>query len=439
MRIDRTGQYPIRNNAGVVVAWEVRAVIGSGATAKRDRKRFAADAPPVSMMLWRVDALDRLSRTTAARGTTGADFVEYLRVAPITPLTKRRRTQQLAFWAAQPAAYDAPVLTVDQVQTEAAAVKAGAAPVARGTLIGDTPRAQLEGRRLRQILAIAFAPSDAATDPTEFAGTSNHYRTALYHVFSILDRDDDRAINPLDKVQTRTAAPAKHAGLDMRIIRTILDHVPTKYGRDGAVSVRRIAVLAWAPFTPIQLQRLDPATDFRDIPDASRADQIAGAITVLMPHRFKGQRRRIPVREIEPLTPYGVAALRAFRDEPKAHGSFSVASLNKAFKAACLRAQTALAADGVDVDLSGLTLYQLKHAQAAAMQLASGLVDGRGRLRVDDGVRATWGHADAGTTAVYTIGAVDPLKRLASERTARYLDDLFRQPLTPGKALRRVK
>jgi hypothetical protein len=230
----------------------------------------------------------------------------------------------------------------------------------------------------------------------------------------------------------------------MRIVREILKHVPTKFGRDGAVSEKRIGVLAWCAITPVQMRRLNPPVDFHDVPNADRDDLIDGAVTVLMPLRFKGQRRQLPQRELEPLTPYGVDAMRAFAAEPKAWGKFSTASLNKAFKAACGRAQIALKADGIDVDLSRVTLYHLKHSLASAMELASGLVDRRGKLKASDGVRQMLGHARGQTTTVYTRATVEPLKLEVSKRTALYLDELFTRPLKPApkaskSTLRRVK
>ena len=132
-----------------------------------------------------------------------------------------------------------------------------------------------------------------------------------------MDQDDARAINPLDTIATRTPAAPQAQGADMRIIRRILYHVDD--GPDGDPSFLRFNVLAWCPLRPIQLDRLDPSTDFRDVPDATRADQAAGA-SVLMPHHFKGRRKRLPARQLIPLTPYGVAAMRAFAAEPKAWG-----------------------------------------------------------------------------------------------------------------------
>ena len=233
----------------------------------------------------------------------------------------------------------------------------------------------------------------------------------------------------------------------MRIVRRILDRVTTDLTRDPICQLR-INVLAWCPIRPIQLDRLDPSKDFHDVPDATRADMIGGAVSVLMPHHFKGRRDRIPERQLMPLTPYGVAAMRAFAAEPRAWGSagrpdrkaINVPYLNELFRAACVRAQAALKSDGVDVDLSAMTLYKLKHSQATAMQIAApGLTDRNGDIRIDAGVQATTAHARPGMTKVYTLAAVAPLLKVVCSQTSRYLDGLLATPLTPPAALRRVK
>ena len=105
--------------------------------------------------------------------------------------------------------------------------------------------------------------------------------------------------------------------------------------------------------------------------------------------------------------------MRAFAAEPKAwgHGGrkgakhVSAASLNKAFRAACTRAQAALLAEGVRVDLSPLTLYKLKHSQTTAMQIAApGLVDADGDVRIDPGVQLTVGHGAPENDAGLCVG-----------------------------------
>ena len=99
----------------------------------------------------------------------------YLRDAPITagPSASAGTAPSVLVRAA--GGVDAPVLTVAEFltgagrqlgrPTKASAAVQGAPAARRGTVIGDLLRAQLEPRRLRQILDQAFAPTDPATDP----------------------------------------------------------------------------------------------------------------------------------------------------------------------------------------------------------------------------------------------------------------------------------
>jgi integrase len=321
------------------------------------------------------------------------------------------------------------------------AVKAVTARTATtsGATLGTRPRTTIDPRRIREILADAFAPTDPERDPTEFAATSNLYRMALYHLFSTLDQDDPLAVNPLKKVKIRPTKGPQLAGQDMRIVREILKHFPSRFGKSSKISQLRLGVLAWVHITPKQLQQLEPGTAFHDVPDATREDMIAGLITVTKPPRHKGRQRRVPAPETIPLTPYGVQALRAFVAEPAAWGSFSLPPLNKAFKRACTRAQAALATTGVVVDLSAMTVYHLKHSLATTASIASaGLINRQGVIQQSAGVQKALDHAHARTTSIYTQAAVDPILRHVNAATARYLDHLFTVPLAPPPALKIV-
>ena len=423
MKIDKTGIEERFNARGEVVAYEVRAQVGAGKDALKDRQRFPAGASWIEMASWRLSAIKALEKQRGGgAGSFDADVARYLREAPITPANRTRRKQQLAFWAAQPAALDAPVLTV-------ADVLAGRR-VPDATTIGESKRRDLTARRVRQVLAAAFAPTDPTNDPTEFAGTSNHYRIALYHLYTVLDMDAEDATNPIDKVAPRMPPAPARVGQDMRIVARILEAMSERRQRLASLTEKRAAVLAWCPITPVQLQRLS-ATDFRDVPNATRDEMIAGAIAVELKPRLKGRRKRIPPPSLEPLTPRGVEALRALVATPDAFVPWSTAALNKAFKIARDRTAAALAAEAIAVDLSKMTLYVLKHSLTATMSLASGgRVDARtGEIVIPDGVRQMLGHGDAKTTRIYALGAVDPIKAEVSAATARYLDVLFTHPL----------
>lgn len=432
MKIDKTGIEERYNAAGVLVRYEVRAHVGSGDNLLKDSASFPPGTPFPRMAKWRIDALVKLQRQRGAKaGTFGGDVARYLKDAPITEETRTRRKQQLAFWSAQAAAIDAPVLSV-------ADVRAGRRVPDEPT-IGEQSRDNLTAPRVRQILAAAFKPTSEANDPTEFAGTSNHYRTALYHLYTVLDRDND-ARNPIDKIEPRTMPAPARVGQDMRIVARILAAIPTKYGRLNRLGEKRAAVLAYCPITPVQLQRMKPE-HFRDVPDATRDQIINGAIAIELAPRRKGRRKKLPAPTLEPLTPYGVAAMRALVATPGAFAParqpgrppWSVSMLNKAFKGARDRAIAALAAEGIAVDTrcQEMTLYVLKHSLTAAMSRASGgRVDARtGEIAISKGVQTMLGHSSERMTKVYSLGAVDPILVEVNAATSRFLDQLFAEPL----------
>jgi hypothetical protein len=417
----------------------VRVKIGSGKTPYRDQQRFPATATTEQMVGWRDRTRARLEtqRTKDQAdappvGTLEASLETYFADAILSPTTRKRRRQQLDWWCAQPAALGAPTFSVDELAAKPQLFK-------RAGRLGLVPRTQVEPKRIRQILAAAFKPT--GDDPAEFANTSNHYRTALLNLYSVLDVDDSKAVNPIEKVEMRPAPEPRKSGLDMRIVVEILQHLPSRFGRSGRVSELRIAALAWNHITPVQLQRFDPARDFHDLANATREEILDGAITMDLPARLKGRLKTIPAPQTIPCNPWGAEAMRALAAEPTAwvKPKFSLPPLNKIIKRACVRAQAALAARGIHVDLSGVTLYHLKHSLSTAAQLASpGVLDDQGRIKPAPGLQAALHHAKGRTTRFYTEAAVDPLVRLTNAQTTLYLEALFREPLRSGTALRLV-
>jgi hypothetical protein len=430
-----TGIYRLKNGT-----FEVRVSIGSGKHRINAKpKYYPAGTSIATMVKWQEQERDRLEASRPARaqsGTMAAEVEKYFTLATdLTTDNRKRRTQQLAWWCAQPAALGAPVFTVDEVSAGKAA--------ARGRGLGDCPLRPVNLPRIREILKKVFAPTDPEIDDTEFASTSNSYRTALVHLFTILDQDDETAVNPMSKVPTRAIASASLAGQDMRIIREILKYLPSRFGRSSAVSVARIMVLAYVHITPKQLMALDPRKDFIDVPDADRADMINGLITVTKRPRRKGRQKTIPPPETIPTTPYGVEALRVFAACPDAWGihpvtgkyrGFSTSPLNKMIQRAAALAQAAFLKRGIEVDLSGFTLYHLKHSLASAASIASaGAVDRRWQVQQSEGVQRALDHKFGSTTAIYTRSAVAPILLQVNAQLSTYLDDLFRRPLTPRR------
>jgi len=407
------------------------------AAGQRKRKRFPATATLPKMRRWRAEQILKLQARKPIAAAAGDDLASacrtYFATADITEPTRKVRKQQHAWWCAQPARVGAEVFTPEQVRAGSHGEP--------GTTLGDVDRHRLDPKRLREVLRLAFAPDDPDEDPTQYASTSNSYRTALLHLFTELDQDDaDAPPCPLLKVKVRPQAGAQLAGQDARIVREILAHLESKFGRDSAVSRARIGVLAWVHITPKQLKAVDVARDFHDVPDASREDIIGGAITLTKRPRLKGRKgKRIPPPETIPCNPYGVDALRVFAATEGAAGSFSNSSLNKMIQRAAKQAQATLAKRGVVVDLSGFTLYHLKHSLATTAAIAApGLVTRSGKIVQHPGVQRALDHASGITTATYTASAVDPTVRAVNAATSIYLDRLFKTPLTKPTALRAV-
>ena len=414
---------------GTVKGWLVRF------TANRtlfNRYFSAADSSLPAARAWRDD---NQRGHTKAPGTFRVDVQDYLRDAPIhertRPATIKKRTQQLAFLGAQALASGSRVLTVKEWLVEREAAKAGHPVPSRGRTLDETARHEIPIDRWAEIFAKAFAPT--GRDAAEFANTSNLYRSAAHHFYKVLDRHEPR-LNPISKVAVRPRQEPSPKGQDMRVIAEILKHVPTKFGRDGRATELRLNVLAWCNIEPEQLKNLDPARDFHDDPDATPDEIVDGAITLTCPARLKGRLKVIPAPLLKFLVPRGVEAMRAYATESadwKTH-SFSNSSLLKALKRASREAQVALVKQGVTVDLSGMTVKQLRHSFLCAMTLATrGRVSLTGTLRVDPGVVAAAGHADATMMPIYVERIMREADRLAMADTARYLTALFAQPLKP--------
>lgn len=411
---------------------------------QRDERRYPPDADRATMRAWRDRRKLELRETAPTKirqGTLRAAVAEYLQIAPITAGCRVRRTQQLAFWIAQPAAIGAPVYPVAAVVDARATGKLLAPP---GRSLGDVAVQELEPKRLREILAIAFAAPDG--DPAGHASTSNAYRTALHHLFTILDRDvRPTPPTPLDSIAVRPGRRSRRSGRDMRFVVAILEHAPSPHGiyRKQRANLLRLGVLAWTHITPDQLKGVYPPTDFHDVPDATRDEIRAGAITLTKRPRLKGLKpgqEPAPTEEIY-LNPWAVAAWRAFAAEPAVWGDYNVSSVNAKFRSAAARAHADLLARGIDAALDQMTLYHLKHSFASAAQAATGgAVDQQMRIRQDPGLQRALDHAaNSRSTAVYTQSANAVIMRRVNLETTLYLERLLATPLDMPAALRIVR
>lgn len=185
------------------------------------------------------------------------------------------------------------------------------------------------------------------------ASTCNHRRTALSHLFTVLDGKS--AYNPVRDVPMFPAPPPLRRGVPMRVISAIFDAMPE------CKTKARLRVLAWTGMRPIELMRLEPW----------QVDVRARVIRV--------QSKRGPVRDVA-LNAEAVRALRAFmmRD---AWGAWSLASARKILHRACL-----------DAGVEKIRVYDLRHSHGTALRaVGADLAD----------VAAQLGHADQRMTKRY--------------------------------------
>lgn len=196
------------------------------------------------------------------------------------------------------------------------------------------------------------------------ASAHNHKRTALAHLWRVLDGKAAR--NPVRDVPKRREPDAEPRGLPYAMIRQIFDAMPESATR------ARLMVMAWTGIPPAQLKTITPA----DI-EPSR---------VYVRGRAKGHGTK---GRWMPLSPDGAAAFKAFR-KTDAFGPFSHSSMYKSFRLACEKVDP--------VKLAGVRPYDLRHSFGTQVYAASG------------DIRATqilMGHSKPEMTNRYTLGAVD--------------------------------
>lgn len=231
------------------------------------------------------------------------------------------------------------------------------------------PRASITSSEVAAALA-TWANSGLAP------ATVNHRRTALMHLFNVLDGKD--APNPARAVPKLREPDPQARGLSYDIIRRILAAMPASKSR------ARLKVMAWTGIPHAQIATLTA----HDIDYAQRTVTVRG--------RRKGA--GAPGRT-QPLTAEGVLALREFA-RLKAWGPFSRSSLRKAFRLAVskVEAEEAKKPAAKRVSLAGVRPYDLRHSYGTAMYAATG------------DIRATqvlMGHSRESMTHRYTLGAVD--------------------------------
>lgn len=189
-------------------------------------------------------------------------------------------------------------------------------------VLGDRPRWELTPEIIRSQLSTWKATPLAAS-------TCNHRRTALSHLFTVLDGRN--AYNPVREVPPFEEAPALKRGLPMAVVVKVLKKVK------GPKTRARLDVLAWTGLRPSELMRLTPAL----------VDTKAGV--ALVPTAKGGPPREIPF----------ALAVPGWKKMIKADalGEFSVQSMRKSLVLACKKAK-----------VPHFRVYDLRHSFLSALR-----------------------------------------------------------------------
>lgn len=253
-------------------------------------------------------------------------------------------------------------------------------------IFGERPREEITG----PMIAAALSGLHKA------ANTVNHHRTALAHLWRVLDGKTAR--NPVREVPRRRTPDAEPRGLSYAVIRHIFKALPETKTK------ARLMVMAWTGIPPAQLKTIAPA----DIDLKGKSVYVRGRL------KGKGTKgRRMP------LTPEGVAAFKRFI-QWEAFGWFTRSGMREAFTKACREVESTHR-----IDLTGVRPYDLRHSFGTQVYAASG------------DIRATqilMGHSKPEMTHRYTLGAVD--EQVGKALTAFTVRTTVKRP-TPKRHHRR--
>jgi integrase len=292
---------------------------------------------------------------------------------------------------------DAPSTFQADVETYLAAVKAMPTYNERkqhveewAALFGDRPRSSITSAEVRAQLQ-RWKLDDYA------ASSVNHRRSALMHLFRVLDADLKRPRpNPVAAAPRLRPADPQPRGLPYATVTRVLQKAQP-YG--VTTSYARLVVLAWTGLPPATLQRIT----------AKHWDRKGKRIYVPGRQKGKGTQPRYL-----PLTPEGTRAF-ALLSKLKAWGAFSTSSLNRLWKRAAKK-----------VKVPGTTLYDLRHSFGTAVYAATGDIQATASLL---------GHSDTRQSRRYALAALDPRARAALQafRTLTGAEKLQRK-LQPKKS-----
>jgi integrase len=340
-------------------------------------KVFPADTALSKMREWR--EAQRLGVSLpdepAPAGRTFADDVaDYLAQMATMPTLKWRKADLVLWLEALGPDRDRRTITAGEIRAQLAKWRT------------EGPRQVYDRRRL----AYVFEPGPLA------ANTVNHRRTALMHLWTILDgksapnpcRDVERFRDDSQDAPPRALSPAAVAA--------VLDRMPPSQTR------ARLELMRWTGLPPAQIARLEPG-------------DIQWHNAVYVRPRRKG---RGVAGAWLPLLPAGWEALREFK-RLGCWGAFSVSSARKSFRLASSKAarDPDLAAS-VRAELADVTPYQLRHS---FLTLIAGITQD------DRAVQMLALHADIRQTHRYTTATANPRAKAAIEAARKTLE-----PPQPG-------
>lgn len=227
-------------------------------------------------------------------------------------------------------------------------------------VFGETPR--------KEIPVTAIAAQLAMWAAKKAASTLNHRRTAMMHLYRVLDGKS--AANPIRDIPKYREPEPQPRGVSYAVIDTILGAM-----RDSKTKAL-LAIIAATGFTPAMIKKMDATHLKLDTRQAFQPGRKKGGGT-------KGRWMPISGRAVE-------AFKLALREDLFGHVP-SRGSVRKSFRLACDH----VCDDGA---LDGIRPYDLRHSFGSAVYEASG------------DIRATqilMGHTKAEMTHRYTLGAID--------------------------------
>lgn len=306
------------------------------------RVRFPPTYTLKKLQEWRDDHL-RLHKKTKTRGTFSADMVDYLNAVKAMPSIEDR-TREIGAW--EPA-------------------------------FGKLPRWKITPALIRTQLH-AWKDAGAA------ASTCNHRRTALGHLFSVLD--GKAQYNPVREVPPFKEPPATRRGVELHVALSAIRRV-------RGVTRTRLLILLWTGMRPSELMRVT-------------AEQVDLELKMCEVHASKGGNSR--------LIPLNKSAVKAFKRLVRldAFGPFSTASIRKSLVRACKKTPK----------LPMLRVYDLRHTYASLLRKAGADLSDVGEQL---------GHRSLRMTKRYAPVVLEKL-RVAGDRT-RNDPGRSSQPVTAGR------